>query len=325
MEKNSSPNTIASYSDAIRLLLCFACEHLAKEIDAIIPEDLSESFVLKYLEYLKEVRGNAPATRNQRLAVIKNFCRYLARKSPGYLEICSRICAISRCKTAHKIVDVLDEKEVNAIINAPDTNSRNGARDHAMLLFMYNTGARVQEVADLKIGDITCSRSPQVLITGKGQRQRVTLIWNDTLRDIEKSLCRRGLTLNDADEYLFTNAEGLKISRSGISYIVRKYTDIAAEKQPGLKNKNVSPHTFRHTTAMSLIRAGVDIVTIKEWLGHRDIKTTMLYLEIDLKMKEDVLLKFPPPISSKNRACPEWKEPALLEFLSKLCKPRYVE
>jgi len=323
-EKNCSPNTVTSYSDCVRLLLCFCCKSLNRKIDELKPQELSDKLVIKFLNYLEEERGNSVNTRNQRLAVIKTFFRYLAEQIPERLAVCAMVCAINRKKRDHKIIGSLTEKEVKSIIEAPDTAERTGLRDHAMLLFMYNTGARVQEVADLTIGDLSTEGFPQVLITGKGRKQRVTPLWDETIQALHNYLKSRERSTDDKDEYLFINKNKNKLTRHGIRCVVQKRTRQATELCPELADMNITPHTFRHTTALSLIRSGVDIVTVKEWLGHADIKTTMLYLEIDMKMKEDALMKYPPPVSSGIRGKAQWKQPAILEFLNKLCRRRYV-
>lgn len=323
-ERNYSPHTISSYSDCLRLLFKFWSHKSRRDIDIISMDDITYEFISDFIEYLSSERGSCANTCNQRLAIIKAFCRYLARNNPEYLRECERICAIRKKEVPHKIIEGLSEKEVNLIIKMPETTKLSGARDHALLLFMYNTGARAQEIVDLKIGDISRNNSPQALITGKGRKQRVVPLWDETIQAITRYLTARGSSLENKNESVFLNAKGDAISRFGIGYLVDKYTSQAALQHAELADKHITPHTFRHTTALSLIRSGSDIVVVKEWLGHADIKTTMLYLEIDLKMRKEILENFPAPVSSTQQDA-VWKQPTILAFLDELCRGHYVE
>jgi site-specific recombinase XerD len=321
-EKGLSANSIASYSDCLQLFLNFCSTELQVKIDALSLASFSETIVLNFLDYLEKKRGNSAKTRNQRLAVMKCFFRFVAGQQVSFLETCQKVCAISTKKTEHKIIQSLSQSEVKAILEVPDRNTARGARDHLLLLLLYNTGARVQELCDLKIGDINMKKPLQVQLTGKGKKQRITPLWEKTTEAVKHYLSFR--ENSGAQEHLFLNARGGGITRFGVTYIIKKYVKKAAAECSTLNDKNISPHTFRHTTALHLIQAGVDILTVKEWLGHKDIKTTMDYLEIGMEMKRQALELCPASFLGTTKAEAEWTKPSVLRFLQDLSK-RYVQ
>ena len=216
-------------------------------------------------------------------------------------------------------------EEVWSIINAPDTNTVNGSRDKALLMLLYNTGARVQEIVDLNIDNMNLNQLPQVLLTGKGKKQRIVPLWRETADTIQNYLDLR-IKAGIEEKILFLNSKQLRIGRFGIDYIVKKYKNYAAVHSPSFLKKNISPHIFRHSVALHLIQSGVDIVTVKEWLGHADIKTTCMYLEINIEMKRKALEKCPPPAENNKENIPKWKDEKIMTFLLNMGKARrYVE
>jgi integrase/recombinase XerD len=324
-EKGLSPNTIASYSDCIRLLLEFCCARFKVKVDAIAVTDLSDQLILNFLDFLEQQRANSAQTRNQRLGALKTFFRFIAAQDPSLLDTCQRVCAIKKKKTEHKIIESLEKKEVSSIINMIDLNTFKGIRDYCLLMFMHNTGARVQEICDLKIEDISCSHPQQVVLTGKGRKQRVVPLWNETVEAIKNYLDVRNPKAGDQEKHLFLNSRGVSISRYGIGYIVDKYTQKAGLECSSLEKKKVSPHTFRHTTALHLLQSGSDIVTIQHWLGHADIKTTMQYIQIDTEMKRAALQAYSPPLANSDTLSKNWNKPSIIQFLRSLSQPYYVE
>lgn len=319
-EKGFGANTIASYSDCMKLLLNFCCTHQNMTIDAIPIDDFTDTLILDFLDYLERERDASPQTRNQRLSVVKSFFRFLARQEPTTVAMCERVCAIAFKKTDHKIVASLGKDEIAAIISATDPSTLNGARDRALLSLMHNTGARVQELCDLKIGDLSENQVLQVQITGKGRKQRTTPLWPETMHALKHYLELRGTVDDDGHRHLFLNARGIPISRFGIGYIVKKYANLASHTCPSLEGKKVTPHIFRHSTALHLIQSGANIVTVKEWLGHADIKTTMGYVEIDMEMKQKALARCPAPVPSTSTPQATWRKPGIMEFLDSLGK-----
>ena len=316
--KGCSPNTIASYSDCIRLLINYFLKQNNKKVEQIVIEDFSAEFVLDFLDKIEE--KVLPITRNQRLAAIKTFFRFLAEQEPELIGTCEKICAIPAKKTEHKIIKSMEVQQVRAIINAADTTTVNGARDRAILLFLYNTGARVQEIVDLNINELNIEKVniEQVLLTGKGRKQRIVPLWKETIEAIQHYLnIRQKDDINS--EILFLNRDSFRLTRFGIGYIIEKYKKIAEKKCLSLQKMTVSPHVFRHTTALHLIQSGVDIVTVKEWLGHADLKTTSMYMEINIEMKRQALEKCPAP-DVKQSNTKNWKQPEMMKFLQELSK-----
>lgn len=318
-QKGAGKNTIASYSDCIYLLITFCCEHFRITVDQLAVDSIDDKVVLSFLDYLERERGNAPATRNQRLDAIKSFFRFLAAHEPTLVAACERVCAISHKTAETKIIESLAHEEVHAIIDATDPATLAGARDRALFMLMYNTGARVQELVDLTLPDLRLEAPTQVLLTGKGRKQRIVPLWEQTV-DTVQYYCELRKTAGNDSPRLFLNARGKPITRFGIDHLVTKYTRIAIAGCPSLGLRTVTPHIFRHTTALHLIQAGVDIVTVKEWLGHADIKTTMQYLEINLEMKRQALEKCPPPDVGPVPEQPQWQRNDILRFLHGLSR-----
>lgn len=318
-----SPNTIQSYCECVRMLIQFCCEKLHVSADELDMETITAELILAFLESREQDHGNLPRTRNQRLAAIKTFYRYLALQEPTLLETCRRICSIRAKKMEHKIIEPLNESEITAILQAIPSDTFWHQRDHALLLLMYNTGARVQELADIKVDDLKADKAPQVKLRGKGGKERIIPLWNETAETLQKWLIARQ-HLAITGQSLFVNAQRRKISRFGIAHILNKYTTLAAVACPSLRDKNVTPHTIRHTTALYLVQANVDIATIKDWLGHSDIRTTSLYIDINIEMRRKALEKCPPPGVKKDEPM-LWHQPKTLTLLQSIAAGTYVE
>ena len=320
-QKGYSPNTIASYSDCIKLLLAYCCQQFDRSFDKLDLDMINDEIILNFLDHLEQKRGNKANSRNQRLAVIKTFYRFLALQDPQLTEICEKICSISVKKTEHTIITPLKNNEVNAILDAVDNkNTLQSLRDKALLLCLYNTGARVQELVDLNLQHLFLDKPQQVIITGKGKKQRIVPLWEETVNAINTYIDYRQKQ-NIENDALFLNTKGIRITRFGILYTIRKYTKKAALICTSLKNKTVTPHVFRHTAALNLIQAGVDIATAKDYLGHSDIKTTELYININIEMKQKALEKCTPNfLINNNNLKPQWKNEKINSFLENLSK-----
>ncbi len=314
-EKGVSENTILAYRDALKLLLKYCADNLKLKVDTLSFDQIDAEIVRKFLDYLEQVRGCTPNTRNARLAALKTFFSYLGREIPEFLDKSREINSIYKKKTPHKTVDYLDTDELKAILESIDIKSRNGYRDKALLLLMHNTGARVQEVVDIKLDDLRLDAARQVKLTGKGKKERIVPLWENTIEAIEAYVSKRKPMQKD-EEKLFLNDKGTNITRFGIRYIIKKYTEKAIIAQPSLKQKKVSPHTFRHTTAMHLLQAGNDLNLVRLWLGHSDLNTTHMYIEINIEMKKEILLKAQ-PIKLKPEV-KRWKSQKILDWLDKL-------
>jgi site-specific recombinase XerD len=316
VQKGLAVNTILAYRDAIKLLLCYASDTLNKSVEQLCVEDIDESLVLDFLEHVESTRGCTPRTRNARLAAIRAFFSFIAREEPCLLLHCQKIRTIPLKRTEHKTVDYLEENQMQALLDSVDINARNGVRDKALLLLLYNTGARVSESVQLKMADLRLDGTAQVKLLGKGQKYRSCPLWPETVEALQDYLKQR--TAKDpAVQQLFLNANGSPITRFGVRHIIGKYATLAKNQCPSIAAKAVNPHTIRHTTAMHLLRAGNDVNMVSYWLGHADTNTTHIYVEIDMEMKRRMLQKAGAPAVKKPLP---WQKPDVLQWLKALAK-----
>jgi site-specific recombinase XerD len=288
-ERNLARNTQQSYRDTLRLLLPFSALRLRKPIDQLVVEDLAADHVRDFLQDVEQQRRCSVATRNQRLAAIHSLAHFIGLRSPEHVCWCGEIRTILFKRAPQLLVTYLEKPEMDALLEAPDPGTTLGRRDHALLLFLYNTGARADEVAHVRITDLDLGATPErdlssVLIHGKGNKLRRCPLWARTVNELSPLVGDRGPA-----EYVFLNRSGQPLTRFGIHTLVERCAAAAAKKQPSVAKKRVSPHTIRHTTATHLLRAGVDINTIRAWLGHVSITTTNVYAEVDLEMKAKAL------------------------------------
>jgi site-specific recombinase XerD len=322
VQKGLAANTVAAYRDALKLLLCYAADMRKRSVEELSVEDLDEPLVLAYLDHLETVRGCCARTRNARLAAIRAFFAYLAREDPLLLPQCQVIRSIPLKRTEHKTMSYLEEKETQAVLDAVDGTARLGLRDQALLLVLYNTGARVSEIVNLRASDLRLDDAPQIQLLGKGQKHRTCPLWPETATALRAYLQQRA-PRDPAFDRIFLNAKGSPLTRFGIRHILRKHVAQAQGACASLLEKHVSPHTIRHTTAMHLLRSGNEVNMVSYWLGHADINTTHVYVEIDMEMKRKMLEKASSPAVSP--ASP-WRQPGILEWLDRLAKPRdYVQ
>jgi site-specific recombinase XerD len=315
-EKNLARNTQQSYRDTLRLLLPFTARRARKRLDRLSIEDLSVDQVRAFLSELEEKRKCTVATRNQRLAAIRSLARFVGLHSPEHVQWCGDLCSILFKKATRPLVTYLEKEEMDALLAAPLIDTTQGRRDHALLLFLYNTGARADEVAHVRIEDLdlgkTTTRDPSsVLIHGKGSKLRRCPLWIKTVNELFILVAGRPST-----QQVFLNRRGEPLTRFGVHALVERYAAQVAAALPTLAKKRVSPHTIRHTTATHLLRAGVDINTIRAWLGHVSLTTTNVYAEIDLEMKMNALnhCEVKTQVPQKH-----WrKDKGLMEFLRSL-------
>lgn len=312
MQRQASSQTVASYRDAFRLLLQFAQERIRKAPTALSLEDLDAPLILGFLNHLEVQRQNSARTRNARLAAIRSFMHFASFQAPASLPSIQRVLAIPMKRFDRRLVGFLDRDEVAAILAAPDGSTWSGHRDHVLLTTLYNTGARVSEVIALRVNDLVLDRSPFVRLHGKGRKERVVPLWKRTATALTRWLRRTEL---GPDSPVFPNRRGTPMSRSGVEDRLRAAVKSALEQCPSLRNRRISPHSFRHTTAMHLLQSGVDIAVIALWLGHESPTTTHLYVEADLGMKQRALEKLQPPKSRGVRYRPD---DHLLAFLDGL-------
>jgi integrase/recombinase XerD len=283
-ERNLARNTQASYRDTLTLLLPFAAAQARRAIDQMAVEDLTPTIVRRFLEHVETDRRCSGSTRNQRLATIHSLARFIGARSPVHLAWCTEVRFIPFKKTAKGLIGYLEKAEIDALLNQPDQRTALGARDHALLLFLYNSGARADEAAKLVVSDLQLGTSPSVRILGKGNKLRICPLWPRTSSLLSAMIRGRG-----RNEPVFLGRTSQPMTRFGVHRLVIHYAKLAARSSPSLIGKRVSPHTIRHTTAVHLLRAGVDINTIRAWLGHVSLDTTNIYAEVDMEMKAKAL------------------------------------
>jgi len=291
-ERGVSAHTIASYRDTFQLLLGYAQQRTGRTPSALTLEDLDAPLVLAFLDHLEQARGNSPRTRNLRLTAIRSFMRHASLRAPTALPVAHRVLAISPKRFDKPALGYLTREEVTALLDAPDPSNWTGQRDAVLLAMLYNTGARVSELAALRIADLLLDRQLAVQLHGKGRKQRIVPLWKSTAKQLRAWLPR----IDKApDAPVLPNRAGKPITRSGVEHRLSLAVRAASKRCPSLTARPISPHTMRHTTAMHLLQSGVDITVIALWLGHEDTATTHIYLEADLAMKEAALKRLHEP------------------------------
>jgi integrase/recombinase XerD len=297
-ERNASRHTISSYRDTFALLLRYAHQRTGRMPTALTIEDLDAPLVLAFLDHIEAERGNSSRTRNLRLTALRSFMRYVSLRDPTTLPVAQRVLAISTKLFDQPILGFLSHDEVQALLDTPDRRTWSGHRDAVLFTVLYNTGARVSEVTGLRLGDVLLDRASSLLLHGKGRKERVVPLWKSTV-----ALLRGWFPRIDQrpEAPVFPNRCGKHLSRSGVEHRLRVAIHKAAQRCPSLSGRRISPHTLRHTTAMHLLQAGVDITVIALWLGHEDSATTHMYIEADLAMKEAALRRLDEPNTAPGR------------------------
>ncbi len=317
-DRNLSPNTQKSYRDTIRLLFNFVAERHATDPTRLTVEQLDAALMRSFLVYLEDERGNSSATRNQRLGALHSLFRFIGRLVPELVDHAAQIQAIPLRRIAAPVMPYLDKDEIDALLAVPDRRRAQGRRDYALLLFLYNTGARATEAAEVTVTDLSLGSPPSVRLHGKGGKSRVCPLWAHTAKTLRGLL---GARFHGPDEFpVFLNVRGQPITRFGVYALVARTVEQAVESVPSLRDKRVSPHTIRHATAVHLLRAGVDINTIRAWLGHVSLETTNRYAEVDLEMKAHALetCAITDPVHA-SKATPNWHADSdLMSFLASL-------
>jgi site-specific recombinase XerD len=311
-EKGVSPHTIAAYRDTFRLVLCFAQARTGKQPSKLEIEDLDAPLITAFLDHLEHDRANSPRTRNARLAAIHSMFRFAALRHPEHAALISRVITVPTKRFDRAIVSYLAEDEVDALLAAPDRSRWIGRRDHALLTLAIQTGLRVTELTNLRCQDAHLGAGPHIETRGKGRKQRATPLTTQTIAVLREWLKERD---GQPDQPLFPTSRGHALSRDAIALLVTKHATTASRSSPTLKNKKVSPHTLRHTTAMNLLHAGIDSTVIALWLGHESVEATQIYLHADMAIKERALARTTPPNSAPGRYRPP---DSLLAFLEAL-------
>lgn len=311
-QRQASPHTVAAYRDTFRLLIGFVQERTGKAPSQLDLADLDAPLVGAFLDHLERHRHNSVATRNARLAAIHSLFAYAALRHPEHAAVIARVLAIPAKRQDRALVSFLTSPEIDALLGAPDRGTWLGRRDHALLLVVLQCGLRVSELTGLRCADVVAGTGAHVRCHGKGRKERITPLTKETTAVLKVwSRERRGAP----KEPLFPTRRGGPLSRDAVAKLVTKHVASARRTCPSLLNKNVSPHTLRHSAAMSLLRAGVDTTVIALWLGHERIDTTAIYLHADLSIKERALALTAPVSTVPGR----YRAPdTLLAFLEAL-------
>ena len=311
-QRQASPHTVAAYRDAFKLLLVFSQQRTGKPPSKLEFADLDAPLIGAFLEHLEAQRGNSTRTRNARLAAIHSLFRYAALRHPEDAAVIQRVLAMPPKRFDCSVVTYLTEEEIDALLDATDQGTWTGRRDRAMLTLACQTGLRASELTVLTMGDVHLGTGPHVSCLGKGRKQRITPLTASTAKLLGVWMAERaGLTTDP----LFPTRRGTQLSRDALERRLAKYAAIAAKSCPTLVEKRVSPHVMRHTAAMRLVNAGVDIVTVALWLGHQNVATTQIYVHADLALKERALERTAPKDLPPGRYRPSDK---LLGFLDSL-------
>jgi site-specific recombinase XerD len=311
-QRDLSPRTIGSYRDTFRLLLGFLERRYRVKPDGVCVDDLDASRVLAFLDDLERKRCNKARTRNNRLAAIRSFFRHAAGVNPLLLPLAQRVLAIPAKRFERAYVGYLTREQMQAILDAPDVSTFTGQRDRVLLVLLYNTGARVSELAGLQVQDVSLESRMSVHIRGKGRKNRAVPLWRQTVK-ILRSWLRQ--LKGPPDSPLLPNAHGNPISRSGIAQRLRLAVRQAKSRCSALQSPRISPHTIRHTTAMHLLQSGVDLSVIAMWLGHETTRTTHQYLDADLEAKKRALACLKAP---KTRRSSQRRPDDIMRFLEEL-------
>jgi len=311
-QRRLSGFTVGAYRDTFRLLLAFLERKLGLKPDDLHTQSIDADSVLAFLDDLERTRHNCARSRNVRLAAIRSFFRFATASDPLLLPIAQRILAIPSKRFERRAIGYLQASQVQALLDAPDLSTRTGLRDRVLLTLMYNTGARVSELAGLKVGDLRLDTTGAVHLRGKGRKERTVPLWRESVRLIRGWLKK---TRSTPDAPLLPNSRGGHMTRSGIEHRLKVVFERAAKKNPALSKLQVSPHKIRHTTAMHLLQSGVDLSVIAMWLGHESIGTTHQYLDADLETKKRALDRLHSPTVRRPRRKAQTR---LVEFLRRL-------
>lgn len=311
--RGTSPHTVLSYRDSVVLLLRFLSTYRKRPVEALDLTDMDPPGVLAFLSHLERERRNGVATRNVRLSAIHALFRFVAWRNPEYMDLAQRVLGIPFKRTPQRTTDYMEREEIDSILKAIDRTSPQGSRDYALLATMFNSGARVQEVADLRACDLQLTKPFQLRLFGKGRKERYCPLWPQTAAVLRAFSKERNLDLR-SDARVFLNHRGEPLTRFGIRYVLARCLRRASQNTPNLARKRLHPHSMRHSTAVALLKSGVDLATISQYLGHASPTTTNRYANVDLEMKRQAIARVKPvPRQSRipwerNRTILEWLE-----------------
>ena len=310
-----SAHTVQSYRDSLVLLFRFVATRRKCQVADLDLDNVDSAHVAAFLNHLEEGRGNRTSTRNVRLSAIHAFFRYASAHHPEHLERIQKILSIPFKRAPERVIEYLEYEEIEAVLSHIPRQSKDGRRDYVLLGTMFNTGARVQEVVNLRACDLQLIKPFQARFLGKGKKERFCPLWPQTARLLRTHCEELGLDLR-SEARIFVNHRKEPLTRFGVRYILAKHLRCAQQKVPTLARKRLHPHSMRHSTAVALLKSGVDFATISQWLGHSSPNTTMRYARVDLEMKRQAIAKIKPLVT---RRASDWRgNSSILEWLEAL-------
>lgn len=314
--RGASRHTVLAYRDTLRLFFTFLAATKGCDESRLGVNDLTVDAVSAFLAHLEAKRGNSPNTRNCRLAAIRGLFRHLVRNDPTRAAQYHRVLSLPSKRSRIRIATYLEPEEVRVVIDQPDRRTALGLRDHALLLFLYNSGARVSEALDVRVRDIERVKPPQVRLRGKGRRERLCPLWGDTMRALDRlPTMQSGVP----EQPLFLNRCGERLTRDGVAHRLGKYVRQATRGVPTLQRRRVTPHVLRHSCAVALLQAGLDVSVIRDYLGHASVATTSRYITTNLQMKRKALEAFWRRAGLTSTRTSPWRpKPSALSFLDSL-------
>ena len=310
-----SAHTVRSYRDSLLLLLRFLASRRHCQISDLDLWDIEPDHVIAFLAHLEEDRKNGVPTRNVRLAAIHAFFRYIGACHPEHLDQVQRIVGIPFKRARQRVIEYLERSEIEVILSRINRANRDGRRDYALLATMFNTGARVQEIVDLRARDLQLIRPFQIRLFGKGRKERFCPLWPQTAQVLRDHCKERHMDLR-SDSRVFLNHREEPLTRFGVRYILAKHLDRVRDDVPTLARKRLHPHSMRHSTAVALLKSGVDLSSISQWLGHASLNTTNRYASVDLEMKRRAIARVKPIANGRTAT---WRRSqSILEWLEAL-------
>ena len=315
-QRGASVHTVRAYRDALTLLLKFVAEQRGRGVASLQLSDLDADAVTRFLDHIETERSNSAATRNCRRAAIRGFFKHVLRDDLAHSQQYMRVLAIPAKKARQRPATYLEPPDARQIIGMPDKRTQDGWRDYALLLFLYNSGARVSEAAGMRWDDLHLTAPRQVRLRGKGKKERILPVWSETASALHRL---RGMSRSADQQCVFLNRQGQPLTRDGIAYLLSKHAAAAAQVNPALKRKNITPHVLRHSCAVALLQAGTDVTVIRDYLGHTSVATTGRYITTNLQMKRDAMEAFWKKAGIEPANAKTWKPRAdLLAFLKSL-------
>lgn len=315
-QRGASAHTMRAYRDTLKILVEFAAQGKGSAVASLTLDDLNADLITRFLDHLESERSNSAATRNCRRAALRSFFKHLLRNDLDHALQYTQVLALPSKKARQKPATYLEAVDVRAIIGNPDRRTPDGRRDYALLLFLYNSGARVSEATGLLWEDLQLVPPRQVRLRGKGRKERLVPLWTEAAAALNRL---RGTASNADRRHVFVNRHGQPISRDGVAYLLAKHAAAVAADRPRLARERITPHVLRHSCAVALLQSGTDVTVIRDYLGHSSIATTSHYLSTNLKMKRDALQTFWKHAGIEPDGTKPWKpEPNLLTFLQAL-------